>query len=104
MAENAQATKHYKNRGLRQLSRTPWFENRQEAILEKAVTKFGLGAETEYTTFLVVSSFFFFPKTENTDLGPKKGSHWKRPFFLPGGKLIKRPCPSKPKFERKMRF
>ena len=31
------------------------------------------GAETEYTTFLVVSSVF--PKTENTDLRPKKGGH-----------------------------
>ena len=74
MAENAQATRHYKNRGLRQLSRTPWFEHRKESILEKAVTKFGFGGRDRIH---YISSGFvcFFPKTQNTDFGPKQGGH-----------------------------
>ena len=63
-----------KNKGLRQLSRTPWFDHGKEAILEKAVTKFGFWDrdKTHYVSSGFGRFFFFFAKTENTNLGPKK--------------------------------
>ena len=39
IAENPKPTKHYKNSGLRQLSRTPRLEHRKQSILEKASDK-----------------------------------------------------------------
>ena len=42
--KHAEGMKHYETSGLRELSRTPGFEDRKEAILEKAAPEFGFWA------------------------------------------------------------
>ena len=82
-AENPQPTKHYKNSGLRQLSRTPRLEHRKQSIFEKAATKIGFWGRDRI--HYVYSGFVrFCPTTTNRKSMLRKGGPGKRPvFFLP---------------------
>ena len=104
IAENPKPTKHYKNIGFRQLSRTPRQEHRKQSILEKAATQLVFGAETKCTTNPVVSSVFF-RKQKTRIRCPRKASPENVPFFiLPGAKLSKGLFGANPILTEKVRF
>ena len=87
-AENPKPTKHYKNSGLRQLSRTPRLEHRKQSIFEKAATKIGFWGQDRI--HYVYSGFVrFCPTTTNRKSMVGKGGPGKRPvfFFLAAQKL-----------------
>ena len=82
-AENLQPTKHYKNSGLRQLSRTPRPEPRKQSIFEKAATKIGFRGRDRI--HYVYSGFVrFCPTTTNRKSMLGKGGPGKRPVFFFG--------------------
>ena len=104
-AENAKPTKHYKNSGSRQLSRTPRLEHRKQSIFEKAATKSGFGGR--HRIHYVYSGFvrFFFSENEKHEIHTREGRPLKTSrFFFAGGKVIRSPFRSKPNFERKSTF
>ena len=104
-AENPKPTKHYKNSGLRQLSRTPRLEHRKQSIFEKAATKIGFWGR--HRIHYVYSGFvrFFFRKRKTRNPYSGRAAAENVPFFFfAGGKVIRSPFRSKPNFERKSAF
>ena len=103
-AENPQPTKHYKNSGLRQLSRTPRPEPRKQSIFENAATKIGFWGQDRI--HYVYSGFVrFCPTTTNRKSMLGKRGPGKRPvFFFCGAKVIRSPFRSRPHFERRSAF
>ena len=103
-AENPKPTKHYKNSGLRQLSRTPRLEHRKQSIFEKAVTKIGFWGQDRI--HYVYSGFVrFCPTTTNRKSMVGKGGPGKRPVvFLGRAKVIRTPFRRRPNFEPRTAF
>ena len=104
IAENPKPTKHYKNSGFRQLSRTLWLEHQKQSILEKAATKIGFWGR--HRIQYVYSGFVDFVRKRKPRircLG--KASLENVPFsFSPGVKLSQGLFGTNPIFSEKVRF
>ena len=103
-AENPKPTKHYKNSGLRQLSRTPRLEHWKQSIFEKAATKIGFWGQDRI--HYVYSGFVrFCPTTTNRKSMVRKGGPGKRPvFFFGRAKVIRTSLWRRPNFEPRTAF